>query len=166
MCWRPRELSCENSVAHLVRSLRTYARIRSLTTGTFNQVVKDRNRIPPERREFSPEGHTQVRIHPSSKPYKHTALRKTLSTHAPHRISTRFPQREFCWSGGRPRPLKFGDSQARSSMVFRSAAIRNGANKRMLFWTRKSGRQKIDKRTCFGGPCFEGTLQESCNCRS
>ena len=42
MCWRLREFSCENSVAHLVRSLRTYARIRSLTTGTFNQVVKDR----------------------------------------------------------------------------------------------------------------------------
>jgi hypothetical protein len=42
MCWRPRKFSTENSVAHLVRSLRTYARIRSLTTGTFNQVVKDR----------------------------------------------------------------------------------------------------------------------------
>jgi hypothetical protein len=37
-----------------VRSLRTCARIRSLTTGTFNQVVKDRISIPPERREFSP----------------------------------------------------------------------------------------------------------------
>jgi hypothetical protein len=42
MCWRPRELSYESSVAHLVRSLRTYARIRSLTTGTFNQIFKDR----------------------------------------------------------------------------------------------------------------------------
>jgi hypothetical protein len=27
-----------------------------LTTGTFNQVVKDRNRSPPERRAFSPAG--------------------------------------------------------------------------------------------------------------
>jgi len=27
---------------YLVRSFRTYARIRSLTTGTFNRVVKDR----------------------------------------------------------------------------------------------------------------------------
>ena len=27
---------------YLVRSFRTYARIRSLTTGTFNLVVKDR----------------------------------------------------------------------------------------------------------------------------
>jgi hypothetical protein len=29
-------------VVYLVRSFRTYARIRSLTTGTFNRVVKDR----------------------------------------------------------------------------------------------------------------------------
>jgi len=29
-------------VVYLVRSFRTYARIRSLTTGTFNLVVKDR----------------------------------------------------------------------------------------------------------------------------
>ena len=45
MCWRPRESSCEDSVAHLVRSLRTYARIRSLTTGTFNLIVKDRTAV-------------------------------------------------------------------------------------------------------------------------
>jgi hypothetical protein len=36
-----------------VRSFRTNARIRSLTTGTFNRVVKDPNRLPPERRAFS-----------------------------------------------------------------------------------------------------------------
>ena len=30
------------TVVYLVRSSRTYARIRSLTTGTFNRVVKDR----------------------------------------------------------------------------------------------------------------------------
>src|SRR5271166_235066 len=30
------------TVVYLVRSYRTYARIRSLTTGTFNLVVKDR----------------------------------------------------------------------------------------------------------------------------
>jgi hypothetical protein len=29
-------------VVYLVRSFRTYARTRSLTTGTFNRVVKDR----------------------------------------------------------------------------------------------------------------------------
>ena len=36
-----------------MRSFRTNARIRSLTTGTFNRVVKDPNRLPPERRAFS-----------------------------------------------------------------------------------------------------------------
>lgn len=29
---------------------------RNLTTGTFNQVVKDRFAFPPERRAFSPAG--------------------------------------------------------------------------------------------------------------
>jgi len=33
------------TAVYLVRSLRTYARIRSLTTGTFNLVVKDRTAI-------------------------------------------------------------------------------------------------------------------------
>ncbi len=32
----------QTTVVYLVRSFRTYARIRSLTTGTFNRVVKDR----------------------------------------------------------------------------------------------------------------------------
>ena len=32
----------KRGVAYFVRSLRTYARIRSLTTGTFNLIVKDR----------------------------------------------------------------------------------------------------------------------------
>src|SRR4029077_3637905 len=41
------------TVVYLVRSFRTNARIRSLTTGTFNRVVKDPNRLPPERRAFS-----------------------------------------------------------------------------------------------------------------
>jgi len=47
MCWRPLrallpiEIS-EKRVAYLVRSFRTNARIRSLTTGTFNQIFKDR----------------------------------------------------------------------------------------------------------------------------
>ena len=100
----------------LVRSLRTYARIRSLTTGTFNLVVKDRialrlsgahsvrpnlfmwrghscPRVEPALKEQSPRVHTDS-IQPSSKPYKHTVPRKTLSIRASHRISTAFPQWE------------------------------------------------------------------------
>jgi len=82
-----------DSMAHLVRSLRTCARIRSLTTGTFNQVVKDRTGIPPERRQSVQQN-----------PCKNPAVLETLqtycaapasSTHASHRISTAFSQREF-----------------------------------------------------------------------
>ena len=35
----------QTTVVYLVRSSRAYARIRSLTTGTFNRVVKDRSAI-------------------------------------------------------------------------------------------------------------------------
>jgi hypothetical protein len=45
-------------VAYLVRSFQTNARIRSLTTGTFNRIVKDRIAFRTGRRAFSP-----VRIH-------------------------------------------------------------------------------------------------------
>ena len=42
MCWRPLAPLLRSEVAYLVRSFQTNARIRSLTTGTFNRVVKDR----------------------------------------------------------------------------------------------------------------------------
>jgi len=42
ICWRPLQPPLRGTVAYLVRSFRTNARIRSLTTGTFNRVVKDR----------------------------------------------------------------------------------------------------------------------------
>src|ERR1700735_1678144 len=58
------------TVVYLVRSFRTYARIRSLTTGTFNLVVKDRI-------AFRLSGAPSVKAHPllkrirlSSKPFK------------------------------------------------------------------------------------------------
>ena len=65
-------------VVYLVRSYRTYARIRSLTTGTFNLVVKDRIAFPPERRVFSPDGSRTGRIPLSSKPFKAIALARRL----------------------------------------------------------------------------------------
>ena len=42
LCGRIRKKQEKFMVVYLVRSFRTYARIRSLTTGTFNLVVKDR----------------------------------------------------------------------------------------------------------------------------
>ena len=75
-------------VVYLVRSFRTYARIRSLTTGTFNRVVKDRIAFRLSGANSVQTNSPLERIRLSSKPYKHTVRRETLSTDASHRIST------------------------------------------------------------------------------
>ena len=79
-------------MVYLVRSPRTYARIRSLTTGTFNLVVKDRiavrrsgaNSVQANSLWANP----QVRIRLSSKPYKHTV--RATPCQRPH--PTEFPR--------------------------------------------------------------------------
>jgi hypothetical protein len=81
------------TVVYLVRSFRTYARIRSLTTGTFNLVVKDRIAI-----RLSGANSVQANSHKASPTVLETlqpyVRRKTLSTAASHRISTSFPHWE------------------------------------------------------------------------
>ena len=59
-------------MAHLVRSFQTYARNRSLTTGTFNRIIKDRITIRLSGAYSVQPGTHLVRIRPSSKPFKHT----------------------------------------------------------------------------------------------
>jgi hypothetical protein len=95
--------SAKNAVAYLVRSLGFHPSL-PLTTGTFNLVVKELNRLPPERRAFSPvqtalaglsptgrirDSPTQICL--SSKPVQVTCSAPVLSTHCPHRISTAYP---------------------------------------------------------------------------
>ena len=78
-------------MANFVRSLRTCARIRSLTTGTFNQVVKDRSTIRLSGAHSVQFGSHAVELaldrtaeaavptcafRLSSKPFKHTVRRK------------------------------------------------------------------------------------------
>src|SRR5277367_843847 len=81
-------------VVYLVRSSRTYARNRSLTTGTFNLVVKDRIAF---RLSGAPSvlDELTTRVNPAvletHQPY---SPRKTLSIRASHSISTRFPHWE------------------------------------------------------------------------
>ena len=92
MCWRPHESSREvslayDSVAHLVRSLRTNARIRSLTTGTFNRIVKDRIAFRLSGANSVQADLLQERIRLSSKPFKHTVLRNVSQRKRP----TEFP---------------------------------------------------------------------------
>jgi hypothetical protein len=75
-------------VVYLVRSSRTYARIRSLTTGTFNLVVKDRiafrlSGAPSGLDGFFSAGEPTVRIRLSSKPYKHTVGAKPCQSAPP-----------------------------------------------------------------------------------
>ena len=75
-------------VVYLVRSFRTYARIRSLTTGTFNLVVKDRIAF---RLSGAPSGldGLAARANPAVLETLQTyRSRPTLSTPASHSIST------------------------------------------------------------------------------
>ena len=77
MCWRPLAPPLRGTAVYLVRSFRTDARIRSLTTGTFNRVVKDRiafrlSGAPSVLDGLAFFGRTQQeRIRLSSKPFKH-----------------------------------------------------------------------------------------------
>ena len=63
-------------MAYLVRSFQTNARIRSLTTGTFNRVVKDRIAFRLSGANSVQANPLLERIRLSSKPYKHTLLPK------------------------------------------------------------------------------------------
>ena len=88
-------------MVYLVRSSRTYARIRSLTTGTFNLVVKDRIAF---RLSGAPSGldGLAARANPAVLETLQTySSRKTLSIRASHSISTRFPhwERRLGWGG-------------------------------------------------------------------
>ena len=88
-------------VVYLVRSSRTYARIRSLTTGTFNRVVKDRIAFRLSGAPSVLDGLVFAGEPTTANPAVLETLQtyvaaETLSTLASHRISTRFPQREDC----------------------------------------------------------------------
>jgi hypothetical protein len=103
-----------------------------------------------------------VRLRPSSKPYKHTLLAKTLSIRASHRISTGFPHRDGGVSGAKaPSGLALdaalkgrsstqtrtsGKLRTRNGMAFR---LDDDAGEYTAFRARANGRQKIEKRTGF-----------------
>ena len=151
MCWRPRESLARNpprlrSVAHLVRSLRTCARIRSLTTGTFNQIFKDRITLRLSgansvRRILCADSHSAVqssqarlhRIHPSSKLFNHTGREKPCQLRHPTEFPLVFHNGNFCADRCRRGTTALGcpvelssiarGIQARSSMVFRRPQI-------------------------------------------
>ena len=157
-------LSCE--------IVRTCARIRSLTTGTFNLVVKDRIAIRLSGANSVQSGDTQVRLRLSSKPYNHTGAAKIVSIAASHRISRCFPHREKRAAGQESEPrakarLWVGISTARLEVVPFQILPRDwfplgGSLLRATVWPSASrapafgaglfrpyegGRQKIEKRS-------------------
>jgi len=148
------------SVAHLVRSLRTCARNRSLTTGTFNQIVKDRIAFPPERSRIQSR-----RIWPTDRslPCRNPAVLETFQPYlAPkNAVNAHIPQNfhEISTSGRSER-------RTDSAMAFRRASkIGLPPGKALLERPRLFGRakaedRKLRKELTFGGPCLEGTLQK------
>ena len=82
-------------------------------------------------------------------------LRKTLSTLASHRISTRFPQREHSGRRTGEQNLSSCSFTARNGMAFRFRS-------KYLFGACRSGRRSNLKRS-LGGSAFRETLQEPCS---
>jgi hypothetical protein len=119
-----------------VRSFRTYARIRSLTTGTFNRIFKDRitlrlsgaHSVQWISKEHGRGARATVRIRLSSKPFKHTARNKPTSTQALHRISTRFPQRKNSRTADGRTETGFKASGLQSEALNPCASITSGLN--------------------------------------
>ena len=165
-------------MVYLVRSSRTYARIRSLTTGTFNLVVKDRIAF---RLSGAPSGldGLAARANPAVLETLQTySSRKTLSIRTSHSISTRFPhwERRLGRAAGERNPRKnlvipngaespmrnllfVGSSKARNGMAFR-LGLQTRFNRHELFAHAEAEDRKLRKDPTFGGPCFEGTLQK------
>jgi hypothetical protein len=173
-----------------VRSLRTYARIRSLTTGTFNQIFKDQPAV-----RLSGANRSSRNLFAGMKPAHRviSTVLETLQTYCANKnpVNRRIPQNFHGISTfgksyrqeSKPQGLKplapspdFAarleaapfQSGTRSSMVFRSEAKTQQVFRPVfsawpfrpgVFRPCEGGRQKVNKRTCFGGPCFEGTLQ-------
>jgi hypothetical protein len=164
-------------VAYLVRSFQTYARNRSLTTGTFNRVVKDRIAIPPKRRRIqSSQTHTSASLTVLETLQTYRAAQSTVNACIPqnfHRISTmgNSGRRTRRTSGAKARlvdglwavRLKPHPSTSWGARRYGSSARQVPESTRQ-FQPCEGGRQKIEKRSYFGGPCLEGTLRKPTQC--
>ena len=138
-------------VAYLVRSFQTNARIRSLTTGTFNRVVKDRIAFRLSGANSGLDGlawgEPQKRIRLSSKPFNHTV--RQISGQPPER--TGFPD-DF--------HIRKNGSKPRATVWGLPPGLENKSRSRLIFGARAAEDRKLRKDP-FGGPCFEGTLRKA-----
>jgi hypothetical protein len=157
-----------------VRSLRTCARIRSLTTGTFNQIFKDRITIRLSgahsvRREThkceSDRPRNPSTILRGEKPCQRMlrtefpldfhngnmwARASTAGAKAPvlcRHFGARLEAAPFQNGHAQQYGLPLGDNLEMALVLWNSKSQRIESQGRMLFRTRESGRQKIDKRT-------------------
>jgi len=108
-------------VVYLVRSFRTYARIRSLTTGTFNRVVKDRiafrlSGAPSVLDGLTFAGEPTRRIRLSSKPFNHIVRARPCQSAHPTAFPRVFHMRNLLGMGCRGAERL---TTARNDMAFR-----------------------------------------------
>ena len=157
-------------MAYLVRSFRTYARIRSLTTGTFNRIFKDRTTLRLSGAySVQPDPHKCESDRPRNLltiPFAQLTVNATPAQHF-HLFSTRGSS-----TRGQP-PSAVQSSKARLAGKLRTQPWKSGPSgprpdstenkgfspcgraqryslppqKSAFQRARRSGRQKIEKRT-------------------
>ncbi len=108
---------------YLVRSFRTYARIRSLTTGTFNRVVKDRiafrlSGAPSVLDGFVLRANPQARIRLSSKPFNHIVRAKPCQPAHPTAFPPVFHMRNGDDQGAPPPRFCHSEQPHREGICF------------------------------------------------
>ncbi len=167
------------TVIYLVRSFRTYARIRSLTTGTFNRVVKDRIAIRLSGANSGLDGPAYVGEPTSANP----AVLETLQTYvaAQDPVNPRIPQNfhgistlgNRAWDGrpGSPIHRKLCHSES-GGTPGEEPAFGGGSLQHATIWPSALDYKHADesahaeaedrklRKDPIGGPCFEGTLQK------
>ena len=132
-------------MANFVRSFRTNARIRSLTTGTFNRVVKDRIAFRLSGAySISPDSHKCESDCPRNR-YNHTVRRRLRQRERPTEFPPDFHIGKSVWDGGPQEqrlPLQhaavWSSAWIEKMPIFRRAGFLD---------TRRGGRQKIEKRS-------------------
>ena len=164
-----------------MRSFQTNARIRSLTTGTFNRVVKDRI-------AFRLSGANSVQANPhkceSDCPRNPTNIRRCARP-CQRKRPTEFPPDFHNGNSGRrsrsqlnrqpkkptnPYGFVIPNRRSRRGICFclpgaqTRATVWPSASRALISAHAEAEDRKLRKDLTFGGPCLEGTLQKPTGC--
>ena len=161
----------QTTAVYLVRSLRTYARNRSLTTGTFNLVVKDRIAVRLSgANSVQPETHKCDSARPRN-PTNIRAAKNPVNDHIPqdfHLFSTmekagqgsstnqkQVPRQAFS-------PIRNNNASdaAQTRATIWPSASRSAHFGAGFLGRAKAEDRKLRKELALEVPCFEGTLQK------